>query len=57
MATVVNSAAEAIRLIQSDQQIWVHSMAATPSLLLETLVERAAQLTNVSLLQVSNAEV
>lgn len=58
MATVVNSAAEAISLIQSDQQIWVHSMAATPSLLLEALVERAAQLTNVSLLQLhlENAE-
>ncbi len=58
MATVVNTAAEAIKLIHSDQQIWVHSMAATPSLLLEALVDRAAQLTNVSLLQLhlENAE-
>jgi acyl-CoA hydrolase len=58
LATVVNTAAEAIKLIQSDQQIWVHSMAATPSLLLEALVEHAAQLTNVSLLQLhlENAE-
>ena len=58
MATVVNSAEEAVKPIRSGQQIWVHSMAATPSLLLDALVEHAAPLNNVSLLQLhlENAE-
>ena len=58
MATVVNTAEEAVKPIRSGQQIWVHSMAATPSLLLEALVEHARQLDNVSLLQLhlENAE-
>lgn len=42
MATMVNAAGEAVKPIQSGQKIWVHSMAATPSLLLDALPSTAA---------------
>jgi len=58
VATVVNTAEDAVKPVRSGQNIWIHSMAATPSLLLNALVEHAAPLDGVSLLQLhlENAE-
>jgi len=42
------SAAEAVSGIESGQQIWIHSSSATPSVLLDALVARAPDLTDVS---------
>src|SRR5918993_4712764 len=39
--------AEAVAVIRSGQQIYVHAAAATPSVLLDALVARADELTNV----------
>ncbi|MDL2335568.1 MAG: acetyl-CoA hydrolase/transferase C-terminal domain-containing protein, partial [Chloroflexota bacterium] len=44
------SAAEAVAGIESGQQLYVHSAAATPSVLLDALVARAAELTDVKIL-------
>jgi acyl-CoA hydrolase len=56
--SIVPSADEAILEIRSGQQIWVHSMAATPSLLLKALADHASSVTDLSLLQLhlENAE-
>lgn len=58
MTIICNSALEAIQAIKSNQYVWVHSMAATPTLLLNALVQQAPQLHNVQLLQLhlENAE-
>jgi acyl-CoA hydrolase len=59
MTTIVETAADALAGISSGQHIWVHSMAATPVLLLQALAERAKSLQDVTLLQLhlENAEV
>jgi 4-hydroxybutyrate CoA-transferase len=44
------SAAEAVAGIQSDQQVFLHGGAATPSVLLAALVARAADLADVKML-------
>ena len=41
------SAAEAVAIIKSGEQIYVHSAAATPSVLLDALVARASELSDV----------
>lgn len=43
------SAPEAVAAIRSGQQVWVHGGAATPSVLLDALVARAGELTDVSM--------
>jgi acyl-CoA hydrolase len=43
------SAAEAVAAVRSGQQLWVHGGAATPSVLLDALVDRAQELTDVSM--------
>src|SRR6188768_1306586 len=43
----VVTAAEAVGRIESGQQIYVHAAAATPSVLLDALVARASDLTDV----------
>ena len=42
-----STAAEAISVIDSDEYIWTHSMAATPVVLLESLYEHAKTKTNI----------
>lgn len=51
MTRFVNTALEAVSSIQSNQCIWVHSMAATPWLLLDALAEHALNHTNIELYQ------
>ncbi|MBX3033977.1 MAG: hypothetical protein KF865_08630 [Bdellovibrionaceae bacterium] len=46
----VTSAAEAIGAIRSGQKVFVHGAAATPNLLIEALVARAADLRDVELI-------
>jgi len=49
--TKCSSAAEAISVIDSDEYIWTHSMAATPVILLESLYEHARSKKNITLMQ------
>ncbi|MEQ9463182.1 MAG: acetyl-CoA hydrolase/transferase C-terminal domain-containing protein [Haliea sp.] len=51
MTRFVNSAAEAVAGIGSGEFLWSHSMAATPTVLLEALVARAQELQGVTILQ------
>ena len=44
------SAAEAVAGIKSGEQLYIHSAAATPSVLLDALVARASELTDVKIL-------
>src|SRR3990172_9557347 len=44
------SAAEAVAGIRSGEQLYIHSAAATPSVLLDALVARAYELTDVKIL-------
>ena len=46
----VVGAAEAVAGIRSGEQIYIHSAAATPSVLLDALVARAAELTDVKVI-------
>ena len=59
MTRIVKSAAEAVAGICSNQNIWVHSMAATPTLLLEALAEKALELEGLTVMQLhlENADV
>lgn len=58
MTTMCMNAEEALRVIKSGDKIWCHSMAATPSLLLNALAKRVKELQRVELLQLhlENAE-
>lgn len=47
------SAAEAIKLIRSDDRVFIHGSAATPLTLLKTLAENSDHLRNVELIAVS----
>jgi acyl-CoA hydrolase len=51
MTRNVSSALEAVNSIESGSNIWVHSMAATPVLLLEALAEHALSLKDVTVMQ------
>lgn len=51
MTTFVASADEAVASIQGGQCIWVHSMAASPVLLLQALAKRAFELRDVTVMQ------
>ncbi|RLU04050.1 MAG: acetyl-CoA hydrolase/transferase family protein [Ketobacter sp.] len=51
MTLFVDSPLEAVNGIRSDQCIWVHSMAATPWVLLDALAEHALQHRNIELYQ------
>lgn len=59
MTKIVKSAIEAVDGICSNQTIWVHSMAATPTLLLEALAVKALELEGLTVMQLhlENAEV
>ncbi|MEM1189809.1 MAG: acetyl-CoA hydrolase/transferase C-terminal domain-containing protein [Pseudomonadota bacterium] len=46
-----DTALEAVSSIQSGESVWCHSMAATPGLLLEALVEHAHSCTGITLMQ------
>ena len=47
----VNSAQEAVSDIASGEFVWCHSMAATPTVLLDALAEHAMGLSNITLMQ------
>jgi len=51
LAIKCSSALEAIQTIDSGENIWVHSMAATPVLLVEALAEHARTKRNIVVLQ------
>lgn len=51
MTLFVDSPIEAVNGIRSDQCVWVHSMAATPWVLLDALAEHALQHHNIELYQ------
>ncbi|MAR90610.1 MAG: acetyl-CoA hydrolase/transferase C-terminal domain-containing protein [Pseudomonadota bacterium] len=51
MTRIVNSALEAVAGIRSYQSVWVHSMAATPWVLLDALAEHSLQHTGIELYQ------
>lgn len=51
MTKYVNSPLQAVAGIRSDQNIWVHSMAATPWKLLQALAEHSLNHRNISLYQ------
>jgi acyl-CoA hydrolase len=51
MATFTDTALEAVQAIQSGEKIWCHSMAATPTVLLEALGQHALSLSDVTLMQ------
>lgn len=46
-----DSAREAVRSIESGEAVWCHSMAATPVLLLDALVEHAQERDDITLMQ------
>ena len=48
---VCNSALEAISVIQDNEFIWTHSMAATPRVLFEALATHAKSRQNLTLMQ------
>jgi len=48
---VCRSALEAVSVIESHENIWTHSMAATPRILFSALAEHAKTKTNLTLLQ------
>jgi acyl-CoA hydrolase len=47
------SAEEAVKSIHSGHRVFVHGSAATPTLLLDALANRAGELTNVELIAIS----
>lgn len=51
MALFTETALEAVAAIQSGEFVWSHSMAATPTVLLEALGEHARSLQDVTLMQ------
>ena len=51
MAKFSETAADAIAAIESGEHIWSHSMAATPTVLLDALADHALGLTDVTLMQ------
>lgn len=51
MTLFVDSPLEAVNSIRSNQCVWVHSMAATPWVLLDALAEHALQYQNIELYQ------
>ena len=51
MAQFVKSPLDAVSGICSNQCVWVHSMAATPWVLLDALAEHALQHSNIELYQ------
>ena len=51
MTTFVSSAEEAVATIQSGQNIWVHSMAASPVLMLQALAKHALDLQGLTVMQ------
>jgi len=53
MTPEYTSAAEAIKLIRSDDRVFIHGSAATPLTLLKTLAENSDHLRNVELIAVS----
>ena len=44
---IYNSAAEAVQIIKSNDRVFIHSAAATPSQLVEAMSERHEELRNV----------
>lgn len=48
----VNTAAEAVELIQSDQRVFIHTAAATPSRLVQAMADRHEELRNVEIVSV-----
>ena len=51
MAQFTHTALEAVSVIQSGEYIWCHSMAATPTVLLDALAQHARQLSDVTIMQ------
>jgi acyl-CoA hydrolase len=51
MAKFTESALQAVSAIQSGEYIWCHSMAATPTVLLQALAEHALKLRDVTIMQ------
>ncbi|MFO7551484.1 MAG: acetyl-CoA hydrolase/transferase C-terminal domain-containing protein [Haliea sp.] len=51
MTRFVNSAAEAVAAIGSGEFLWSHSMAATPTVLLDAIAARAQELQDVNIMQ------
>lgn len=51
MTKFTQTALEAVESIRSGEFVWCHSMAATPTVLLEALAQHAAALQNVTLMQ------
>lgn len=48
----VCSAADAAKLIQSGDKIWMHSIAATPTVLMQAMCDRSAELERVEILSI-----
>ncbi|PLW69658.1 acetyl-CoA hydrolase/transferase family protein [Pseudohalioglobus lutimaris] len=51
MPQFTDTALEAVSAIQSGENVWCHSMAATPTVLLEALAVHARSLSNVTMMQ------
>ena len=51
MTKIVSSAAEAITAVVSGDYVWVHSMGATPALLIDALAQHALELQDVTVMQ------
>ena len=51
MAQFTETALEAVSIIGSGEKIWCHSMAATPTVLLEALAQHARTLSDVTIMQ------
>ena len=51
MACFTNTALDAVSIIGSGENIWCHSMAATPTVLLEALAQHAQSLCGVTMMQ------
>lgn len=49
---IYNSAAEAVQIIKSNDRVFIHSAAATPSQLVEAMSERHAELRNVEIVSI-----
>lgn len=59
MTEHVSSAQEAIQVVNNNHNVWIHSMAATPFLLIEALAQHALSLANITVLQMhlENADI
>lgn len=51
MTKFTDNALEAVSAIESGERVWCHSMAATPTILLEALAVHARSLSNVTMMQ------